>query len=55
MFHKLHIIGMNDNLWDRVLGSGSETWEGFQQSAQDYCKCLQQVPLILLIILFRFI
>ena len=26
-FHKLHVIGMNDHLWDRVLGLGSETWK----------------------------
>ena len=27
-FHRLHVLGMNDNLWDRVLGLGSETWSG---------------------------
>ena len=28
MFQKLHVLGMNDELWDRVYGLGSETWEG---------------------------
>ena len=27
-FHKLHFPGMNDDLWDRVRGLGSETWKG---------------------------
>ena len=27
-FHKLHILGMNGDLWDRVRGLGSETWKG---------------------------
>ena len=27
MFHKLHVLGMNDALWDRVHGLGSETWK----------------------------
>ena len=27
-FHKLHALGMNDHLWDKVRGSGSETWKG---------------------------
>ena len=27
-FHKLHVQGMNDDLWDRVCGLGSETWKG---------------------------
>ena len=27
-FHKLHVLGMNDDLWDRVCGVGSETWKG---------------------------
>ena len=27
-FHKLHVLGINDNLWDRVGGVGSETWKG---------------------------
>ena len=26
--HKLHVLGMNDDLWDRVRGLGSETWRG---------------------------
>ena len=26
--HKLHILGMNGDLWDKVLGLGSETWKG---------------------------
>ena len=24
-FHKLHVLGMNDNLWHRVCGVDSET------------------------------
>ena len=28
MFYKLHILGMNDGLWDRVRGLGSEAWKG---------------------------
>ena len=27
-FHKLHVLGMNDNLWDRVHEVGNETWKG---------------------------
>ena len=27
MFHKLHVLAMNDDLWDRVCGLGSETWK----------------------------
>ena len=27
-FHKLHVLGMKDNLWDRIRGMGSETWKG---------------------------
>ena len=30
MFHKLHVVGINDNLWNRVCGLGSETWKGCQ-------------------------
>ena len=26
--HKLHVLGMNDDLWDRVCGGDSETWKG---------------------------
>ena len=26
--HKLHVLGMNDDLWDRVHEVGSETWRG---------------------------
>ena len=26
--HKLHVLGTNDDLWDRVRGLGSETWKG---------------------------
>ena len=29
-FHKLHVLGMNDDLWDRVRGLGSETWKLFE-------------------------
>ena len=27
-FHKLHVLGMNDDLWDRVRKVGSESWKG---------------------------
>ena len=27
MFHKLHVHGMNDDVWDRVRGLGSENWK----------------------------
>ena len=27
-FHKLHVPGMNDHLWEKVCGLGSETWKG---------------------------
>ena len=27
-FHKLHVLGMNDGLWDRVRALGIETWKG---------------------------
>ena len=27
-FHKLHVLEINDDLWDRVRGLGSETWKG---------------------------
>ena len=27
-FHKLHVLRMNDDLWDRVHGLGIETWKG---------------------------
>ena len=29
--HKLHVLGMNDDLWDRVLGVSSETWKGCER------------------------
>ena len=29
-FHKLHFLGTNDDLWDKVRGLGSETWKGFE-------------------------
>ena len=27
-FHKLHVLGMNGDLWDEVRALGSETWKG---------------------------
>ena len=27
-FHKLHVLGMNDDLWDKFRGFGSETCNG---------------------------
>ena len=29
-FHKLHVLGINDDLWARVCEVGSETWKGCQ-------------------------
>ena len=29
-FHKLHVLGMSNDLWDRVRGLGSETWKGYE-------------------------
>ena len=29
-FHKLHVLGINDNLRDRVRGLGSETWKEYE-------------------------
>ena len=26
--HKIHVFGMNDDLWNRVCGLGCETWKG---------------------------
>ena len=28
VFHKLYILRMNDDLWDRDCGLSSETWKG---------------------------
>ena len=28
MFHRLHVLGINDDWWDKVHGVGSETWKG---------------------------
>ena len=30
MFHKFHILMMNDDLWDRVRGLGIETRKGWE-------------------------
>ena len=27
-FYKLHVLGMNDDMWDKARGLGSETWKG---------------------------
>ena len=27
-FHKLHVLGMNEDWWDIVCAVGSETWKG---------------------------
>ena len=27
MFHKLHVLGMNDDLWGKVRGLGNEIWK----------------------------
>ena len=28
MFHKLHVLGVNDDLRDKFCGLGNETWQG---------------------------
>ena len=38
MFHKLHVLGMNDDLWDKVHGLGSETWKGYEYMNECICK-----------------
>ena len=38
--HKLHVLGMNDDLWDSIRGLGSETRKG--------CECVE-----LLVVLTR--
>ena len=25
--HEMHVLGMNDDLWDTVIGLGSESWK----------------------------
>ena len=37
IFHKLHILGMNDDLWGRVRGLGSETWKGCDHNIRGSC------------------
>ena len=32
-FHKLHVLGMDDDLWDRVRGLGSKTWKGWDETS----------------------
>ena len=27
-FQTVHVLGMNDYLWDRISGLGTETWKG---------------------------
>ena len=29
-FHKLHVLGMNDDFWDKACGLGIETWKGWE-------------------------
>ena len=31
MLYKLHVLGMNDDLWDKVRGLGSGTWKGCER------------------------
>ena len=40
MSHELHVLEMNDDLWDKVRGLGSETWKGLhvQWSFQTFLK-----------------
>ena len=28
MLHKLYVLWMNNDLWDRIHGLASETWKG---------------------------
>ena len=35
MFYVLQVLGMNEDLWDRVHGLGSETWKGSAIGCQD--------------------
>ena len=30
-FHRLHVLGMNDDWWDRVCGLGSDTLKGVNE------------------------
>ena len=30
-FHRLHVLGMNNDLWGRVPGLGSETWKNVNE------------------------
>ena len=34
MFHELHVIGTNDDLWDRVRGVFAETWKDVNDSSK---------------------
>ena len=38
MFHKLHILRIKNDLWDRVGGWGRETWKG--------CECVELLMFI---------
>ena len=40
MSNELHVLGINDDFWDKVRGLGSETWKG--------CDCVE-----LLVVLTR--
>ena len=35
MFHKFHVIDINDDLRDKVRGVGSETWKGCELDVND--------------------
>ena len=41
MFHKLHVLGMNDDLWDRVHGYGSKIYG----SVCILCSCVSMFRL----------
>ena len=30
MFHKLHVLGIKDDFWDRVCELGKQTWKGHE-------------------------
>ena len=39
MFQELHVLGMNDNLWDRVRGLGSEAcylWKAMAKQSRGF-------------------
>ena len=50
MFHKLHVLGMNDDLWDKVRGLGSETWKGCER-VEPIMKSCSKISLLMMIMM----